>query len=80
MANDAYIISAHRSPVMPKGGAFFDLEIHQLAAPVIQACIETAQFDRNGIDELILSNAVGGGGNPPVWRHLRLACQKGSAE
>lgn len=64
MSNNTYIIAAHRSAVIPKGGAFARLAIHQLAAPVIKAVLDNAKISPNCVDELILSNAVGGGGNP----------------
>lgn len=64
MPSDAFIIAAKRTAVAPKGGVFSALAIHQLAAPVVNACIQSANFDPSNIDEIILSNAVGGGGNP----------------
>lgn len=64
MKNTAYIIAAKRTAVIPKGGAFCKLKIHELAAPVINGLLKKANISRNSIDELILSNAVGGGGNP----------------
>ena len=64
MKNTAYIIAAKRTAVIPKGGAFCELKIHELAAPVINGLLKKANISRNSIDELILSNAVGGGGNP----------------
>ena len=35
MKNNAYIIAAKRTAVIPKGGAFRKTRIHELAAPVI---------------------------------------------
>lgn len=64
MINFAYIIAAHRSAVIPKGGAFSHLRIHELAAPVINACLLSAGMSVDRVSELILSNAVGAGGNP----------------
>lgn len=64
MTKAAYIIAAHRSAVIPKGGAFAHLSIHELAAPIVQACLHSAGISAAQIGELILSNAVGGGGNP----------------
>jgi acetyl-CoA C-acetyltransferase len=64
MTKFAYIIAAHRSAVIPKGGAFSHLGIHDLAAPVIRNCLNTAKISPDTISELILSNAVGAGGNP----------------
>ena len=64
MTNFAYIIAAHRTAVIPKGGAFAPLAIHELAAPIITSCLQTADIPPDQISELILSNAVGAGGNP----------------
>ena len=60
----ALILAARRTAVMPSGGAFFDLHPHQLAAPVIHALLRDAGLRPDDIGQLILSNALGGGGNP----------------
>lgn len=60
----AFIIAARRSAVMPVGGAFAGKEVQGLAAPVIQACLADAGIAPDRVDELILSNALGAGGNP----------------
>ncbi|WP_151719898.1 acetyl-CoA C-acyltransferase [Gemmobacter serpentinus] len=59
-----WIIAARRSPVMPRGGAFAELAPHELAAPVIAAVLADAGLAADAVDELILSNALGAGGNP----------------
>lgn len=58
------IIAARRSAVVPHGGAFKTLEIHQLAAPVIADLLRDAGLRPEDVDEVILGNALGGGGNP----------------
>lgn len=60
----ACLIAARRSPVMPRGGAFAGLALHDLAAPLIRAVLADAGLDAGQVDELILSNALGAGGNP----------------
>ncbi|WP_298567849.1 thiolase family protein [uncultured Aliiroseovarius sp.] len=62
--SDAHIIAARRSAVMPHDGAFATLDIHDLAAPVISALLEDAGLAPDEVGELILSNALGAGGNP----------------
>ena len=57
----AFIVAAYRSAVAPENGAFARLALHDLAAPVIKACLQTCPVPP---DELILSNALYGGGNP----------------
>ncbi|MEH7827423.1 thiolase family protein [Gemmobacter denitrificans] len=60
----AFIIAARRSPVMPRAGAFAALAPHDLAAPVIHAVLADAGIATDRVDELVLSNALGAGGNP----------------
>ena len=60
----AVIIAARRTPVMPRDGAFAACDIHDLAAPVIRVVLEDARLAPQDVGELILSNALGAGGNP----------------
>ncbi|SMX42417.1 thiolase family protein [Actibacterium lipolyticum] len=60
----SFIVAAHRSAVAPRGGALAHLDIHDLAAPVVQACLKTAGIAAQDVDELIAGNALGAGGNP----------------
>lgn len=62
--NGAFIIAARRSAVMPLGGAFSALQMHEMAAPVMRACLADAGIAAEQVDEVILSNALGAGGNP----------------
>jgi acetyl-CoA C-acetyltransferase len=58
---DAYIVAAYRTAVTPENGAFAALDLHALAAPVLQACLRHCPAPP---DEVILANALYGGGNP----------------
>jgi acetyl-CoA C-acetyltransferase len=60
----ARLIAARRTAVVPRGGAFARLSIEDLAAPVLLACLADAGIDLSEVDEVILSNALGAGGNP----------------
>lgn len=60
----AQIIAACRSAVVPRGGAFAALSLDQLGAPVLRAALAQAGIDPAQVDEVIISNAIGGGGNP----------------
>ncbi|MEY4698508.1 MAG: hypothetical protein RIT14_2936 [Pseudomonadota bacterium] len=60
----AHIIAARRSAVVPRGGAFAGLSIEALGAPVIAALLQDAGLEPGHVDEVILSNALGAGGNP----------------
>ena len=67
----AYLIAACRSPVAPRGGALAQLSPEGLALPVLQAALAQAGLDAAQVDEVILSNVLGEGGNPA--RRLALA-------
>ena len=58
------ILAARRTAVVPAGGAFAALSFYDLAAPVIQACLADAGLDAAQVDEVIVGNALGAGGNP----------------
>ena len=60
----AFVIAAFRTPVMPRGGAFAGLSLQDLAAPLVSACLTRAGVAPDEVSELILSNALGAGGNP----------------
>ncbi|MEI2383841.1 thiolase family protein [Breoghania sp. JC706] len=60
----SFIAAALRTAVVPRGGAFKALRPHELAAPVIEALLREAGIGGARVDQIILSNALGGGGNP----------------
>jgi len=61
---NAYITAACRSAVAPHGGTFAELEPHILAAPVIAQALAQTGLVSDQVDEIIVSNALGMGGNP----------------
>ncbi|MDR7125904.1 thiolase family protein [Pseudotabrizicola sp. 4114] len=65
----AVILSARRTGIVPKGGAFARLSLEALAVPVVLACLADAGVA--AVDELICANAIGPGGNPA--RRIALA-------
>lgn len=60
----SYIAAAFRSAVAPRGGGLSHLDLHQLGAPVMLACLERAGLGPQDVDEVIVGNALGAGGNP----------------
>lgn len=64
MTQDVFMLAARRTVVAPRGGALSKLEPHEMAAPVIGACLQDAGLSVQNVDEVILSNALGAGGNP----------------
>lgn len=60
----AYIVAGLRTAVVPRMGAFRDLGIADLGVPVVRAVLERAGIAAGEVEELIVSNALGAGGNP----------------
>jgi len=60
----AHIIAAFRSIVSPRGGNLARYKPHEISAPIVRRLLEYAGLEPNQIDELIVSNALGAGGNP----------------
>lgn len=57
------IIAARRSPIGRAFGALSSLEPHELAAPIILKALADCDADPSTVDDIILGNATGGGGN-----------------
>ncbi|WGR97098.1 thiolase family protein [Bradyrhizobium sp. ISRA443] len=60
----AFIAAARRTGVVPRGGAFARVEAVDLAEASIRAVLDDARFSPSDVDEVILGNALYGGGNP----------------
>jgi acetyl-CoA C-acetyltransferase len=60
----AIIIAARRTAIGKLGGLHKRRSIETLAAPLIPALLADARLGSQAIDEVILGNAAGGGGNP----------------
>lgn len=61
---DVVVLAARRTAVVPRGGAFRDLEAHDLAAPCIRAALTDAGATAADVDDVIFGNALAAGGNP----------------
>ena len=57
------IIAARRSAIGRAGGMFASLDVEDLAAPVLQATLADAGVAPDQLDDVILGNAAGPGGN-----------------
>src|SRR5262249_42621098 len=60
----AFIIAARRTPVAPRGGALSEIDVAELAAAPMRAVLADAGLAPAAIDDVILGNALYGGGNP----------------
>ncbi len=58
------IVAARRTPIGRLGGALRDLSVDALAAPVLNALIADGGVAADEVDDVILGNAAGPGGNP----------------
>lgn len=63
MTRSAIIIAARRSPIGRVGRSLKTLSVEALMAPVLHAVLTDAGLSSQAVDEVILGNAVGGGGN-----------------
>lgn len=59
-----WIAGAMRSAVTPRNGDLKSLEVHELAGPLIRTLVERSAADVDLRCEVILGNALYGGGNP----------------
>lgn len=60
----AFVIAARRTAVVPKGGALRGVSVDAMGAAVLRAVLADAGVDAGAVDEVVLSEAVGEGGNP----------------
>lgn len=67
----AFIAAARRTAVAPRGGAFAAVEAMDLAAAAIGAVLADAGLAPGDVDDVILGNALYGGGNPARVAALR---------
>ena len=64
MNEGAFIVGAMRTPVAPRGGKLREIELHQLGAAAVKACLKDAGIEPEEVDELVAGNCLGSGGNP----------------
>ncbi|RLQ97329.1 thiolase family protein [Falsibacillus albus] len=61
--NRAVIVAGKRTPIGKVGGILKEFEPQDLAAPLIQAIVKETNLPMDEIDDVILGNTVGPGGN-----------------
>ncbi len=64
MRSPAFLVAARRTPVAPRGGAFSDVDLFDLAVPPLLAALSDAGIVAGRVNEVIIGNAIGPGGNP----------------
>jgi acetyl-CoA C-acetyltransferase len=60
----AFVIAARRTAVAPRDGAFAAVEVAELAAAPMRAVLADTGLAPREVDDVILGNALYGGGNP----------------
>jgi len=73
-ARDAIIIAARRTLIGRQGGLHARRPLETLAAPVFQAVLADGGLDASSVNEVVMGNAVGGGGNPARLIALAAGC------
>ncbi|QGK69029.1 acetyl-CoA C-acyltransferase [Allosaccharopolyspora coralli] len=58
------IVAARRTPIGETGGSLRHLPVERLAAPVVRAVLGDTGVEAATVDEVILGNVLGPGGNP----------------
>lgn len=61
--HQAVIIAALRTPICRANGQLKGLRAPDLLAPVLTSLVEAAGLDAGDVDDVLIGNAVGGGGN-----------------
>jgi acetyl-CoA C-acetyltransferase len=69
------VVAARRTPIGNSGGALRELPVDQLAAPVLRAVLDDA--GRENVDDVLLGNVFGPGGNPARVAALRAGLGEG---
>lgn len=64
MTESVWLLAARRTPVAPVNGALRELGVAELAVPVVRQLLQDAAIGADQIDQVILGNALYGGGNP----------------
>ena len=64
MKSSAYIIGAKRTPVAPRNGEHRNLEIFQLGTAAVAGALDDAGIQPRDVEEIVVGNALGSGGNP----------------
>ncbi|WP_214405373.1 thiolase family protein [Pseudonocardia lacus] len=69
------VVAARRTPIGSAGGALRAFAVDELAAPVLRAVVDDA--DASDVDDVLLGNVFGPGGNPARVAALRAGLGEG---
>ena len=74
MTFPAHVVAARRTPVAPKGGNLAEVELFELGVVPALAALSDAGLSPAVVDEVIIGNAIGPGGNPARSVALAAGC------
>lgn len=63
MTQKVYLIAASRTPICTAGGALRNYTVQQMAANVLKETVKRSGLPQSHFEDVIVSNALGGGGN-----------------
>ena len=72
MGTEAYIVAGARTPVAPRNGFLKDVDIYTLGELAASCCLAQAGIESDKVDEIIVGNVLGPGGNPGRVISLKL--------
>ena len=75
MTRPVHVVGARRTPVAPRGGALAGVELFELGVAPALAALSDANLPPSAVDEVIISNALGPGGNPARSIALASGCR-----
>lgn len=64
MGTEAYIVAGARTPVAPRNGFLKGIDIYTLGESAASCCLAKAGIESDKVDEIIVGNVLGPGGNP----------------
>ena len=63
ISKKVFLIAGSRTTISPAGGFLRDIHIDDMAATVLSDILKQLDVDPSEVDDVIVSNAIGGGGN-----------------
>ena len=74
------IVAAARTPIGTAGHAFAGLTVEQLGAPVLRSLLVRTGLNGDEVDDVVLGNCMGPGGNVAGSRRSRPGCRWASPD
>ena len=76
MTRPVHVVAARRTPVAPRGGALAGAALFELGVAPALSALSDANLPASAVDEVIIGNALGPGGNPARSIALAAGCRE----